>query len=387
LAPFQQPLFSKPPSGSDTVPRAGKAIFSTDARWLFVLLPTVISSQDAYRSVDEQSAGSSGRESVQVMVWHFSTETRLYEPAGPARDLSLMGSSRTVLTWNEHAQHVIAINASARRDQPPECHVFQIARDGASERPEISAQLTDRKVVAAGANPDGSVLALGSLDGSVALVSPDNYQAIGERADGRDTFQSRDGFRPIFINFGPAENELTLSSWTEMRTLNRKSGKPRPFAPPTFRDKVIRRVVSSGTPTQRLVATALYGRVEVARTAMVDAPAEPIVVRGATAIPQFSRSGRRILTLSGGSLDALDTLRVSDVTMLNEPQPAAPQSLENTPPPAWLWELAATVSALNASDDGSLRTLEDIRSTYKSQKSAGAYEAVWKRFFPDERSR
>jgi len=97
--------------------------------------------------------------------------------------------------------------------------------------------------------------------------------------------------------------------------------------------------------------------VEVARTERVDArgdpiPAEPIVLRGTAAVPQFSRNGTRLLTLSGGQ-NALDTLRVSDVSMLNDLRPAPVANFKNTPP-IWLADLAAAVSALDAANDGSL---------------------------------
>ncbi|HEY4272176.1 MAG TPA: hypothetical protein VGM65_09240 [Candidatus Udaeobacter sp.] len=371
--------------------RATTAVFSSDARWLFVLLPTVVSSQNAYGSADEQAQSTAppppaGREKVKVRVWRWSTEARRYT-AGPERDLSLMSSSRTTLTWNERAQDLLLINA--RSDQPPESHLFHVTSEGVAELTDTSAELSRRKVVAAGVSPDGERLAIGSSNGVVALLSAVDYQPVSEGVEGKDLFHAPNGFPIIAVNFGPGEHELALSSWTGLRTLNMASGERIAFESPTFRDQFIRRVLGPGNPSQRLIATALYGRVQIARaetapSANIGATAEPIVVRGSIAIPQFSRSGRRVLTLSGGTLNA-DTLRVSDVTMLNEPQPTSLPSLENTSPPTWLWELAAAVSALDASDDGSLRMLENIRSKYKPRKAAGSYESVWKRFFPDER--
>jgi hypothetical protein len=44
------------------------------------------------------------------------------------------------------------------------------------------------------------------------------------------------------------------------------------------------------------------------------------------------------------------------------------------------------VSALDAGGDGSLLTLETVRTKYPESKAGDAYEAVWKRFFPDEKS-
>jgi hypothetical protein len=376
-SPLQR-LFHKPASDTSKPPLDQVALFSRDAKWLFVLSPAAV-------------PASADHDSAKIRFWAWSPASGTYQRAGSDVEVALLPSSRTTLTWNERAQHVIVINAPSRRDQLPACHVFRVRSDGVSdELREISAQLTRDSVVAAGVSPDAGVLAIGFMDGRVVLVSPDDYQAIEGSADGRATFQMQDGFLPIGINFGRAEDELMLSSWTGTRTLNRKSGEPRQFTPPTFRDRgVIRCVVSSGTPTQRLVATALYGRVEVARTAKVDAPAEPIVLRGAVAVPQFSRNGTRLLTLSGGTPNALDTLRVSDVSMLNDSHPTPIANFKNTPGPIWLADLAAAVSALDAANDGSLLTLEQVRENRKKnekRKAAGPYDIVWQRFFPEEKS-
>ena len=68
-------------------------------------------------------------------------------------------------------------------------------------------------------------------------------------------------------------------------------------------------------------------------------------------------------------------------------QEAAPENFEEKPAPPWLADIASAVSALDPSGDGSLITLEDVRKKYPESKAGDAYEAVWKRFFPDERSK
>jgi hypothetical protein len=174
-----------------------------------------------------------------------------------------------------------------------------------------------------------------------------------------------------------------------MRTLKTTNGDVKLFQPHNFRDKLVRRVVSSGPPAQRLVATALYGRVEVACADTVDAsgepiPAEPIVLRGTTAIPQFNRNGTLLLTLSGGQ-NALDTLRISDISMLSPSRLMRVPNFKSTPP-IWLADLAAAASAHDAANDGSLLTLKQVRKKYQKQKAAGPYDVVWKRFCSGDRT-
>ena len=148
----------------------------------------------------------------------------------------------------------------------------------------------------------------------------------------------------------------------------------------------MRLVVGPGDFATRLVATSLYGRVNVAKGARRQEPAEPVVFRGSIGIPQFSSDGQRMLILSGGLWNVFDSMRLIDVSQLYRPREAAPENFEAKPAPPWLADIASAVSALDPSDDGSLMTLEDVRRKYPESKAGDPYEAVWKRFFPDEKS-
>ena len=75
--------------------------------------------------------------------------------------------------------------------------------------------------------------------------------------------------------------------------------------------------------------------------------------------------------------------------MLNDSHPTPIANFKNTPGPIWLADLAAAVSALDAANDGSLLTLEQVRENRKKnekRKAAGPYDIVWQRFFPEEKS-
>jgi hypothetical protein len=68
-------------------------------------------------------------------------------------------------------------------------------------------------------------------------------------------------------------------------------------------------------------------------------------------------------------------------------QELAPEKFEDKPAPQWLADIASAVSASDPGQDGSLTTLEDVRTKYPGSKAGDAYESVWKRFFPDESKR
>ena len=163
--------------------------------------------------------------------------------------------------------------------------------------------------------------------------------------NGKDSIRLSEGFQPNGIAFGPGNDELTLTSWNGIRILNIRDGKVTPIPPPTFRDQFMRLVVGPGDFATRLVAKSLYGRVEVAKGARMQEPAEPVVFRGSIGIPQFSSDGQRLLILSGGILNVFDSMRLIDVSPLYRPQEAAPEKFEEKPAPPWLADIASAVSA------------------------------------------
>jgi hypothetical protein len=112
-----------------------------------------------------------------------------------------------------------------------------------------------------------------------------------------------------------------------------------------------------------------------------------VVFRGSIGIPQFSSDGQRLLILSGGVFNVYDSLRLIDVSPLYRPQGNAPEKLKEKPAPQWLADIASAVSALDTTGDGSLLTLETVKKKYPESKVGDPYEAVWNRFFPDDRSK
>ena len=148
----------------------------------------------------------------------------------------------------------------------------------------------------------------------------------------------------------------------------------------------MRIVVGPGDFATRLVATTLYGRVEVAKGTRMEDPAEPVIFGGSIGIAQFSSDGQRLLILSGGIWNVYDRMRLVDVSSLYRTLKPAPENLEAKSAPQWLADIASAVSALDAGGDGSLLTLERVRKKYPKSKAGDAYEAVWNRFFPDQSS-
>lgn len=386
-------LFEKPtPDNPQQIVQPGFASFSPDGRWLLIMPPTLASAADGQSAVQgappqaapPASAGA-GHETCKIQVWRWSMQNRTYESTGEDLEIQRLRGSRFNFAWSNESDRLVIVNA--RGTNEAECAFFQV-EGTLRELVERSKRLTDEKVVALAFATYHSGMAAVSVDSEaparrkVALFSFSGEYLEIIPIDKKDSIRLSEGFLPNGVAFGPGNDEITLTSWNSVRTLNLLDGKVTPIPPPTFRDQFMRVVVGPGDYSKRLVATSLYGRVHVAKGVEREKPAEPVVFRGAVGIPQFSLDGQRLLILSGGMFNVFDSMRLIDVSPLYRRREAATEKLEEKPAPPWLAELASAVSASDPSQDGSLTTLEDVRKKYPGSKAGEAYESVWKRFFP-----
>jgi hypothetical protein len=363
------------------------ASFSPDGQWLFVIPPSVSSLSDM-QGASPQGAASS--ELCKIQIWRWSMRNRTYEPFGADLEIQRLRGSRIRFAWSNESDRFVLINE--RGTNEAKCAFFEIKGNTFQQLLEQSNKLNSMKVVALAFAAYRAGIAAVSLDAAapalrrVSLISADDLEIMPTVA-GQDSIRLSEGFQPNDIGFGPGNDELTLTSWNGVRILDLRNGNITPVPPPTFRDQFMRIVVGGpGDFASRLVATSLYGRVQVARGTRMQEPAEPVVFPGSIGMPLFSSDGQRLLILSGGLVNVLNNMRLFDVSPLYRPQEAAPKTFEQGPAPPWLADIAAAVSASDPSNDGSLVTLEDVRKKYPGSKAGDPYEAVWNRFFPDQRT-
>jgi hypothetical protein len=392
-----QSLFEKPnPDNPQQIVQPGFASFSPDGRWLLIIPPTLASAADGESVVQGSSPqgapsapADARHEPCKIQIWRWSMQNRTYESAGEDLEISRLRGSRINFAWSNESDRLVIVNA--RGTNEAECAFLQV--EGTfRELVDRSRRLNDMKIVALAFATYHSGIAAVSLEPTgplrkVTLFSfTEDYLQVFP-VNGKDSILLAEGFLPNGIAFGPGNDEITLMSWNSVRTLNLRDGKVTAIRPPTFRDQSMRLVVGPGDFATRLLATSLYGRVHVAKSAQRQEPAEPVVFRGSMGIPQFSLDGQRLLILSGGTWNVYDSLRLIDVSPLYRRREDAPDKIEEKSAPPWLAELASAVSASDPGQDGSLTTLEDVRKKYPESKSGDAYKSVWKRFFPDERGK
>ena len=387
---FEKPALDNP----QQIVQPGFASFSPDGRWLLIIPPTLASAADgqgAVQGAPPQGAppapAGAGHELCQIQIWRWSMQNRTYESTGEDLEIQRLRGSRINFAWSNESDRLVVVNA--RGTNEAECAFFQV--EGTfRELVDRSKRLTDMKVVALAFATYHSGMAAVSVDPEapalrkVALFSFRDENLEVFPVNGKDSIRLSEGFLPNGIGFGPGNDEITLTSWNSVRSLNIRDGKVTPIPPPTFRDQFMRLVLGPGDYATRLLATSLYGRVHVAKGADRQKPAEPVVFRGAVGVPQFSLDGQRLLILSGAMFNLFDSVRLIDVSPLYRPREDAPKKLEEKPAPPWLADIASAVSASDPSQDGSLTTLEDVRKKYPGSKAGDPYESVWKRFFPDE---
>jgi len=392
LSPVRS-LFEKPAPNDQQVVQPGFASFSPDGQWLLTIRPTLASAANAETVAQgapppraPPAGARSGYEPCEVQTWRWTAQHQTYESAGADLEIPrLRGTRTTTFAWSSDSDRVVLTNWRSGSDV--ECHLLEAGENGVKELQDRSAQLNRMKIAAIAFSPDRSRIAAVSSERKVMLIGREDLQVISKALNGQDWIQLPEGFQPNAVAFGPGDDELTLTSWTSIRILNTRNGKPKAILPPTFRDQFMRIVFGPGDSATRLVAISFYGRVQVAKNARWQESAEPVVFRASMGVPQFSPDGKRLLILSGGVWNVFDNMRLIDVSQLYRPQEAAPENFEGKPAPSWLAEIASAVSALDVGGDGSLTKLEAVQKKYPKSKAGDAYESVWKRFFPDERSK
>jgi hypothetical protein len=311
-------------------------------------------------------------------------------------------------SWSPESDRVVLVNTSRNE---VECTFFELKGNTFERLFDQSSKLKSMGVVALaftarhtrdvpaesipgyeGRNAIAAVLvdSANRAQCRVQVIDADNFTLISEAISGKDSKLLSSGFQPNSVAFGPANDQLTLTSWSGIQTLDLRDGETKMFSPPTFRDQFMRIVAGPRRDGTRLVAQSLYGRIELAEPALSKEvstrqqyPVEPVVFRGSIGIPQFSPDGQRMLIVSGGIWNVFDRMRLIDVSPMYRTQEPAAQKFEDKPAPQWLADIAQAVSALDTTGDGALLTLDAVRQRYPESKAGDPYEAVWKRFFPD----
>ena len=293
-----------------------------------------------------------------------------------------------------------------RRDSPL-CEFF--AFDGTKYRP---MNLAAEKVVAAGFSPNDHLLAIATVsDGpnqrvSVQLRRVDIATSVPEFKNLVEQYDIPITWKPSQLTFGPGENELIMTAWgiSPSVILDRKSRQTRPafFGSMSLQDTVVRlafdlpggKKQEASSARDFLVAAVFTNRIQLFERSDTEHPAlEAICPGGFTGSAAFAPHRDRLVTLSGSSPMALDTLRVWDVRRREKATFDSSSVTGNDLAPPWLADLATVVAGQGGDPEGEdvvtdtsgsqVRKLADLAASYSNEQVRGKYEEIWRRYFPD----
>jgi hypothetical protein len=148
-----------------------------------------------------------------------------------------------------------------------------------------------------------------------------------------------------------------------------------------LRDQMPSIVTSHVVGGPPLVALCLYGRVVITNRSRSEL-AEPIPIPGPfVRLAQFSRDGKQLMTLSGSSWTACDTIMISSLNTIASAPDTTVVTDVSSPAPEWLAELADAVSRQQPDDSISFWTVEKLRLKFAKVERSTPYDIVWNRFF------
>jgi hypothetical protein len=364
-------------------PTPAAAFFSGDGKWLVVIPPDSTSFASAKpSSPDPGGLPNPPEETVRAQIWRWSSEFDSYERVQEKIKLNGRNPLRTVI-WNSNST-AFAVTSYSLGWTNSFCQVFKLEDYGFVPIPEVSDRFTASKVVALCFDIHNRWLATASYDGSEGKV--ELWDAVTfahtEIASGAKPPYLLDG-RPSSIGSGPAENELTITIMGQpSQVLDLTTGKFRQsFSPPTLRDQSMRIIFGPERSGRRQVGIVLYRRM-----ILDESPdkhrSEPISFQGTVANAEFSDDGKSVMTLSGDSLNALDTIRIWSAPLPDPPPDAGNHLFTGRDAPPWLADLAELVCGLETpSSDKEKPTLEQIAENAR-REVRDEYKRIWQRFEP-----
>jgi WD40 repeat protein len=297
------------------------------------------------------------------------------------------------ITWS--ADRKLLIIMPARWDDIGPCRAFYYT--GASYV-SIDKPFDGSPVLAVAIDPGSDVIATASPKGSVQFwqLKGDAFEKLPDTPTSHSAFSLQDE-RIRSMRFGQTKEELFVvtsgsGKGVQVRRVNVPANGAESFGFAATKDQFLRLVAGPRTSGRQLIATSLYCRVSINYSAAWDFAsllAEPICFQGATALSMFDLTGSKLMTLSGSSWLAPDTVQIWDVSMRIKGEAVGEFHAGGNPAPLWLAGLARAVSAIPRmldSDDNAAVLSDVFKQTapLASDTLYSPYDKVWKHFFQEQ---
>jgi WD40 repeat protein len=317
---------------------------------------------------------------ARAQVWSWSSQSTSYERKCPSIEITDPSQYYSIL-WSTDGNLLVVIS----RREYPSYQVFQY--DGRGYR-DLQTPFGLGKVAAASFSDDDKLLATVSPEGAVRLWDTATLKTATVTTEVKGSFNLSRDPRPTSLAFLPDKSVLVMTFFSQpIQFLNIRTGELKQVSSPRRQDQAMRLVFTPQQAGKRLAAITYNGRVEIKEASALDeAGAEPICLKGVVGCSRFSPDGKKILILSGPYWMAFDTVQVWDTDLKNPMLEAKQMPLDGGSAPLWLADLAEVQSARggrSSDDDEAPLTMEDMRKKYSVQQRGRTYQAVWRRFFPE----
>ena len=265
------------------------------------------------------------------------------------------------------------------------CRIFTFEGSDYKEK----ARLDD--VTAADLSPDDSRLAIAKLGGQVQLLDLATLQPLPAGPDNVTTLEPPEqnpDTRYFYLMFSGDGKEVAATAMREpARIWSIRDGALRWLKPKSQADQIMRIAFAPSGHVIAAGVTGKLGMIGLWDTAQLEQlQSEPMCFNDAIVFPNFSRDGKTIVSLSGSSWMAMDTVRVWDVSLSRPPSDPSKLRFTGKKAPGWLADLADAVSGMKVAtedDDTVPVVLSDVKKENAGKAMAKEYEPVWNRFFAD----
>jgi WD40 repeat protein len=294
------------------------------------------------------------------------------------------------ITWS--ADHKLIIIIPARWDDIGPCRAFYF---NGTSYVTVDKPFDGSPVLTVAFDRDSNVIATASPNASVQF-----WQfREGAFENLADTPTSNPGFnlpdqRIRSMMFGQTKEELFVVAsgsgyGVQVERINVSKNSVESFGFAATRDQFLKLVAGPSSSGGQLMATSLYCRVSINYSAAWDfasALAEPICFQGTTALSTFDLTGSKLMTLSGSSWLAPDTVQIWDVSMRINGEAVGEFHADGNPAPPWLAALARAVSGIPRvwDCDDNAAVLSDVFKQTAPDTLYSPYDKVWKHFFQEQ---
>jgi WD40 repeat protein len=297
------------------------------------------------------------------------------------------------ITWS--ADHKLVLIIPARWDDIGPCRAFCF---NGTSYVIVDKPFDGSPVLAVAFDPGSNVIATASPNASVQFWQFRDC-AFEKLAD---TPTSHSGFslqeqRIRSMMFGKTKEELFVVAsgsgyGVQVERINVPANSVESFGFTATKDQFLKLVAGPRTGGGKLMATSLYCRVSINYSAAWDfasALAEPICFQGTTALSMFDLTGSKLMTLSGSSWLAPDTVQIWDVSMRIKGEAVGEFHANGKPAPPWLAGLARAVSGIPRvwDCDDNAAVLSDLfkqNASMAPNTLYSPYDTVWKHFLQEQ---